>query len=427
MKDSGVEWIGEIPTHWEMKKVKAFLRERSEKNHADEEVLSLYRDFGVIPKHSRSDNHNVTSQDTSSYKFVKKDNVVINKMKAWQGSLAVSKYQGIISPAYYIYEIKNTAEIVPEFLHYSLRNPLYIQVYKRLSAGLRVGQWDLNKSEFNSLLYPIPSPEVQLKIVNFLNEKIVFIDQIIEETQQSIEEIKKYKQALITETVTKGLDKNVEMKDSRIEWVEEIPEGWDLLKLKYIANINGRIGYRGYTTNDIVDKGEGAISLSPSNIIDSKLNLESATYISWDKYEESPEIKVINNDIIFCKTGSGYGKCGIFTNVEFPSTINPQLVIIRMRQGNPSYLNYFLNSTIAQYQVETIVGGSTMPTISQEKLLSMNIIWPDLNSQNEIVDYLDEQFYKLHLLIKEKEVMITELESYKKSLICEYVTGKKEV
>lgn len=144
MKDSGIEWIGMIPKHWTIKKVKYFLSESSVKNYPNEMVLSLYRDYGVIPKDSRTDNHNVTSSDTSSYKLIEKNDVVINKMKAWQGSLGVSSFKGIISPAYYVYKIIDS-DIYSNFLHYALRNNLYLDEYRRISSGIRIGQWDLEK------------------------------------------------------------------------------------------------------------------------------------------------------------------------------------------------------------------------------------------------------------------------------------------
>lgn len=202
MKDSGIEWIGEIPSDWIIKKTRYFLMETSIKNHPDEEVLSLYRDYGVVPKNSRDDNHNVTSANTSNYKFVRKNDVVINKMKAWQGSIAISEYKGIVSPAYYTFEVTDK-EIEFKFLHYALRNNLYLDEYMRLSAGLRVGQWDLNKNEFKNILYPFPnSISEQLQIVSYLDEQTSRIDKLIEDKTKVIEELEDYKKSLIYEYVT---------------------------------------------------------------------------------------------------------------------------------------------------------------------------------------------------------------------------------
>lgn len=202
MKDSGLEWVGKVPKDWELKKVRYFLKETSVKNHPDEEVLSLYRDYGVIPKDSRDDNHNVTSTNTSGYKLVNVNNVVINKMKAWQGSIAVSKYRGIVSPAYFIYEVVDNS-IDFKFLHYVLRNNIYLDEYMRISAGLRIGQWDLNKNEFKNLLYPFPNNIVeQQKIVSYLEKQTSRIDKLIEDKTNFIEELESYKKSIIYEYVT---------------------------------------------------------------------------------------------------------------------------------------------------------------------------------------------------------------------------------
>lgn len=202
MKDSGIEWIGMIPKHWTIKKVKYFLSESSVKNYPNEMVLSLYRDYGVIPKDSRTDNHNVTSSDTSSYKLIEKNDVVINKMKAWQGSLGVSSFKGIISPAYYVYKIIDS-DIYSNFLHYALRNNLYLDEYRRISSGIRIGQWDLEKKEFEKLLYPFPnSTSEQQQIVQYLDNKTSAIDNIIADKTKIIEELENYKKSLIYEYVT---------------------------------------------------------------------------------------------------------------------------------------------------------------------------------------------------------------------------------
>ena len=154
MKSSEIEWIGEIPNHWEIDKIKYHLRRNEPRNPGNTIVLSVYREYGVIPKDSRDDNHNVTSEDTSKYKFVKKGNLVINKMKAWQGSLAVSEYEGIVSPAYFIYDFTDD-RLDKKYFHYLIRG-CYKDEFRRLSGGIREGQWDLSPNEFEKTLILIP-------------------------------------------------------------------------------------------------------------------------------------------------------------------------------------------------------------------------------------------------------------------------------
>lgn len=202
MKDSGIEWIKKVPKSWGIKKTRFFLKEVSEKNYPNEEILSLYRDYGVIPKNSRDDNHNVTSLDTSGYKLVNHNQLVINKMKAWQGSMAISEIRGIISPAYYVYEVLDK-QIYTKFLHYALRNNAYLDEYRRISAGLRIGQWDLNKDLFKNVKIAFPSTmDEQRQIVDFLEEKIKWIDNIVIEKEQLLIQFEQLKQSLIYEYVT---------------------------------------------------------------------------------------------------------------------------------------------------------------------------------------------------------------------------------
>ena len=201
MKDSGIEWIGQIPEDWKAATLKHYITWKSKKGCPDETVLSLYRDYGVIPKDSRDDNHNVTSIDTSDYKVVDVGDFVINKMKAWQGSMAISKYRGIISPAYHICTV-NSTNIDLMYFHYLLRNKSYLPEYTRLSTGMRVGQWDLSFDDFKNIPFIIPPMNEQIEIVGYLDNKCSEIDKLITKKEQLIKELETYKKSLIYEYVT---------------------------------------------------------------------------------------------------------------------------------------------------------------------------------------------------------------------------------
>ena len=201
MKDSGIEWIGDIPEEWETAKVKFSIRWKSVKGQPDATVLSLYRDYGVIPKDSRDDNHNVTSLDTSGYKVVSIGDFVINKMKAWQGSMAVSEYDGIVSPAYHVCEIVNP-NLNKKYFHHLMRNHLYLPEYARLSTGMRIGQWDLGYDDFKNLPFIIPPREEQDEIVSFIENGLAKYDELIEKKTALLEEMETYKKSVIYEYVT---------------------------------------------------------------------------------------------------------------------------------------------------------------------------------------------------------------------------------
>ena len=213
------------------------------------------------------------------------------------------------------------------------------------------------------------------------------------------------------------------MKESGIDWIGQIPEEWEVSKLEHYVDIFGRIGFRGYTTNDIVNEGEGAISYSPSNIIDYSVIDNNNTYISWSKYDESPEIQIKTGDVLYVKTGSSYGKTGIVNKLSNKATINPQLVVLKPKKNTDSRLiNYFLNSSVGKEQSELIVGGSTIPTITQESIKKM--IFPKISfeEQQKIADFLDKKTAQLDKVKSLLEEQIQKLRGYRASLIYETVT-----
>ena len=201
MKDSGAGWMPFVPAHWLVEKIKYHLRIRGQKNMGDRQVLSLYRDYGVIPKDSRDDNHNVTSEDTSTYRFVRVGDFVVNKMKALQGSVAVSQYEGIVSPAYYVYEFTDNL-FNKRYFHYLLRNKTYTTEFMRLSGGIRVGQWDLPAEAFENTVVLIPPADEQKEITDYLDNKCAQIEELISAKQSQIEALESYKKSLIYEFVT---------------------------------------------------------------------------------------------------------------------------------------------------------------------------------------------------------------------------------
>ena len=201
MKESGIPWIPMIPAHWDIEKFRYKLNTRRVSGYSDKQVLSVYREFGVIPKDSRDDNHNVTSADTSKYKYVRPNDFVINKMKAWQGSMGISEHEGIVSPAYFVYEFADNS-FIPRYFHYFMRNAYNIPEYRRLSGGVRDGQWDLSPYDLGNMPVIIPPIEEQKAISAFLDQKLEAIESAIASKQDQIEKLKAYKASLIYEYVT---------------------------------------------------------------------------------------------------------------------------------------------------------------------------------------------------------------------------------
>ena len=423
-KNSGIPWIGEIPNDWEVCFTKQLMRNKSIKGFPDEQVLSLYRDYGVVPKDSRDDNHNVTSEDTATYKLVEVGDFVINKMKAWQGSMAISAYRGIISPAYYICRFTNES-VNRRYIHYLLRNETYKTEYRRLSTGLRVGQWDLNIDDFLHIPAILPPLPTQQRIADFLDRKCAEIDELAALQQTMIAKLKRYKQSVITEAVTKGLDPDVPMKDSGVEWIGEIPEGWEVKKVKNVTTAINK--GNGITKEEVF--ADGDTPCVRYGEIYSKYDNSFVTCISKTKKDVLSTLHYFGNGDILC-AGTGelveeIGKSIVYLG-ENKCLAGGDIIVLSHNQ-NPLFLNFALNSRYAQAQKSCSKAKLKVVHISAYDIGSVLIAFPPLSEQRAIADYLDKKCAEIDELIAIKQQKIEALKEYKKSVIFEYVTGKKEI
>ena len=411
MKPSGIEWIGMIPQHWEVDKIKYHLKRNEPKNPGGVQVLSVYREYGVIPKDSRDDNHNVTSQDTSKYKYVRPGDLVINKMKAWQGSLAVSEYEGIVSPAYFIYNFTDN-KFNKKYFHFLIRS-CYKDEFRRISGGIREGQWDLPADGFANELVLLPPIEEQNAIVALIDSKCLEIDTLVNEIQSQIETLEQYKRSLITETVTKGLNSNIETKDSGIEWVGNIPQHWEVMPNKYVMHKIKHI--------NPVYRGENILSLTMNGVIVRDLDAGGKMPTSFDGYQ-----KLYKGNLLMCL---------------FDIDVTPRCIGLIKNDGvsSPAYSQFVLhNNAVAEYfyyyylmvdfTKELLhMAKNLRHSLTEDQLGAISVPVPPIDEQQAIAKFLDEKCTEIDGVIAEKKNQIETLDSYKKSLIYEYVTGKKQV
>lgn len=418
-KDSGIAWIGEIPEHWEICSIKQIMKNKSIKGFPNETVLSLYRDFGVIPKDSRDDNHNVTSEDTSNYKLVENGDFVINKMKAWQGSMAISDFKGIISPAYYICKIFNP-KVVRKYIHYLLRDESYKAEYMRLSTGMRIGQWDLNIDDFLQINTILPSLSEQQSIATYLDQKCSEIDELITLQEEMITKLQSYKQSVITETVTKGLDKNIPLKDSGIEWIGEIPEHWNFRRIKTFSSVKRGASPRPIDDPKYFDDNGEFAWVRIADVSASDKYLEATTQ-KLSELGSSLSVKRYPGDIFISIAGT-VGK-PIISNIK--CCIHDGFVYFPNMEGiNVEYLYYIFLSG------QPYLGLGKMGTqlnLNTETIGNIYIPSPNIVEQTKIVCFLCQKCSEIDALISIKQQKIEKLKDYKKSLIFECVTGKRKV
>lgn len=416
MKDSGLEWIGDVPNDWFIDKFKYHLRRNEPRNPGDMAVLSLYRELGVIPKDSRDDNHNVTSEDTSKYKYVKPGDFVINKMKAWQGSVAVSDYEGIVSPAYFVYNFTDSV-YVKKYFHYLMRS-CYKDEFMRLSGGIRVGQWDLSSDALNDVKVLIPPLPEQHRIATFLDQKCAEIDALSADIQTQIDTLEQYKRSVITEAVTRGLDKDVEMKDSGIAWCPRIPAQWNYTNPKGLFSLR----------DDRAFPGDKQLTASQEYGIifqDEYMKLTGNKVVTVEK--DFSILKHVEPDDFVISMRSFQGGLEYSNKKGCISSAYVMLIPNKKYVYAPFYRWFFKSSkyiNAIQSTSNLVRDGQAM---RYANFVQVPLFIIPLEDQKQIAEYLNEKISDIDTVLKDKKDQLSVLADYKKSLIFEYVTGKKEV
>lgn len=423
-KDSGVEWLGEIPEHWSLGRLGAILNPVSSKNHPEETLLSITREEGVIVRdlENEGDNHNYIPDDLSGYKLLKEGQFGMNKMKAWQGSYGVSKYTGIVSPAYYTFEF--TKDINPHFFHIAIRSKLYVSFFGKASDGVRIGQWDLSKDRMKRIPLAIPPLQEQTAIANFLDDKTEKIDQAIRIKEQQIALLKERKQILIHKAVTRGLDDSVPLKDSGVEClpagkagIGEIPEHWEVSRLGLMLTP--------YSVKNVPDNTLLSITRELGVIVRDLDDLEGNHNFIPDDLSGYKLLE--KGDFGMNKMKAWQGSYGVsnHTGIVSPayftfkivSTINPDFFHVAIR--TKTYVSLFGQASdgvrIGQWD------------LSKERMKQIPFIIPSLKEQEEIVSFVEAASAKIETAISLKQQEIAKLQEYKRSLINCVVTGKVKI
>ena len=428
-KKSGHPLIGLVPEHWGIIPNGAFFQVKSIKNNKDEQNLSVYRDYGVIPRDSRDDNHNRVSEDISNYKLVEVGDFVLNKMKCWMGSLGVSDYRGIVSPSYTVCE--PIREIHRKYFHYLLRSRDYIKIYESLSYGVRIGQWELRFHDFKQIKSLYPPLFEQKQISNYLDRKTQQIDYLIEKTERKIELLEEQRSSLINQCVTKGLDPNVEMKDSGVEWIGEIPKGWKIIPIKRLLQ-KGR---------DSIRTGPFGSELKSTDFVESGIKVynqrtvydddyySGEIFITEDKYQSLINFKVLPGDLLITTRGT-VGRVSIVPDGIEQGVIHPCLIKFRINNQimDSSYLVRYINqSTLFITNVLFESNSTTIEVIYSETLKGVRVPIPSLSEQKQISDYLDKETSKIDQEVDTETKRIELLKEYRQSLISNVVTGKIDV
>lgn len=426
MKDSGVAWIGEIPKEWELKSIRHLLIERNEKNKAlsVKTILSLSAKEGVTLYNSENHSGNKPREDLSDYKIVREHDIVVNSMNILSGSVGLSDYEGVVSPVYYIYYPRYEDNI--EYMHYIFQCFEFQRSLRGLGNGILIKETE--SGSLNTIRMRIPSKKLALqelpycnreeqdRIVMALNSIIKKVDSLITNQQKQIEKLKAYKQSLITETVTKGLNPDVPMKDSGVEWIGEITEDFSVQNIRSLFTIKKDIiGHEPDTVLSITRSGIKIKDISENNgqMADSYANYQIVNIGDFAM-----------NHMDLLTGGIGISQYNGVTSPDY------RVFNLKDNKMNPRYFlyifeTYYRNKIFYAFgQGAANLGRWRLPA---KNFYSIYIPVAPIEEQQAIVSYLDQKCTQIDNLIAIKQKKIEKLQQYKKSLIYEYVTGKKEI
>lgn len=412
MKDSSISSFGAIPKAWELVKLKTILTLRSERNTGGRELLSVYLDRGVI---SYADSTGMQvhkpSQDLSNYQNVYVGDFVLNNQQAWGGSVGVSKYDGIISPAYFVYRLSGGCN--PRYMDYLLRDACMYQQYETASRGVGTIQRNLYAPWLLNCFTILPPLSDQCAIAAFLDSKCAEIDALVADIQSQIDTLEQYKRSVITEAVTKGLNLDAEIRDSGIQWIGIMPAHWKCIRGKYVLRYVQRP----------VQGDDGVITCFRDGEVTLRCNRREDGFTMADKEIGYQGIDV--GDLVVHGMDGFAGAIGIS---DSRGKASPVLNVLETTQ-NKRYIMYFLRSMAYSNVFLALATGIRVRScdLRWNKLSELFYPIPPLDEQGAIVAYIDDVVQKTNAVIADKMAQLETLEKYKKSLIFEYVTGKKEV
>ena len=411
-KDSRVKWLGEIPSHWEMRKAKFLWKESfAVSETGKEELLSVSQYDGVLPAKTDS-----RSESLKGYKKVYENDLVINIMLAWLGGLGVSKFEGLVSPAYCTYKLIHDSN--PRFLHYLYKTPLYLAEFARHSTGVVPSRWRMYTDDFGQVLTLLPPTNEQEAIANYLDAATSKLDAAIAQQQKMIDLLNERKQIIINNAVTKGLNSNVQMKPSGIDWIGDIPEHWKMIALKYLGTTNKTLvntqnhpqAYYYEYSMPAYDEGKCPKSVLGSDIDSTKISLAQPT-------------------LLINKLNAHKRRIWFVDRPMENSVASTEFVPIIVTKANPFFIELILKSDKTTTYLMNNSNGATnsQKRVSTDVIMGIKIPIPSDDEQIEIVDYVNSIITPLNMAIDNCIKKIAYLQERKQIIINDVVTGKVKV
>ena len=415
-KNSGFEWIGEIPTSWELYKGKYMFTQRNLRGNTIElQLLSPTQKYGVVPQSVYEDRSGMNAvklnenANLSALKTIHKGDFCIS-LRSFQGGFEYSEYEGVVSPAYQVFY--PVVKVARGYYKYLFKDSGFIEKMNSYTMTLRDGK-NIAFADFGNTYIPCPPVDEQQRIADFLDAKCAEIDALTADIQTQIDTLEQYKRSVITETVTKGLNPNAEMKDSGVQWIGNMPAHWDAIRGKYILRYMQKP----------VREDDGVITCFRDGEVTLRSNRREDGFTMSDKEIGYQGIDV--GDLVVHGMDGFAGSIGIS---DSRGKASPVLNVLETDQ-NKRYIMYYLRSMAYSDVFLALATGIRVRScdLRWNKLAELSYPVPPLNEQIAIVKHIDSVLSKADAVIADKKAQLATLDEYKKSLIFEYVTGKKEV
>ena len=415
MKESGIAWVGPMPIEWNIKRGKFTLRLLNRPIEETDEVITCFRDGEVTLRKNRREDGFTVSLKEIGYQGIEPGDLVIHGMDGFAGSIGISDSRGKASPVLVVCD----SEENKKYIMYYLRSMAYNDVFTALATGIRVRSCDLRWNKIAELPYILPPVMEQIKIIQAIDDSTAKVDALIANVQAQIEKLKDYKKSLITEVITLGLNSNVSLKESCIENQQSVPEHWAFLRGRYVAPVNKSVKFPG---------AEEYITYAPMECVRNDSFTPKSIQV---KNLSSGLSSFSEGDVLLAKITPCFenGNVAIAENlINGVGAGSSELIAFTPREINARFFMYYLqNHYFVESGKATIRGIGGLRRITSLFVDNIALYAPDVYEQEEIVAFLDDKCAKIEQLITIKQKKIEYLEQYKKSLIYEYVTGKKEV
>ncbi|MFD2608738.1 hypothetical protein ACFSR9_04695 [Deinococcus taklimakanensis] len=415
MKDSGVPWLGQVPEHWEVRSLGSLTKARSERNRPDLPLLSVVREKGVIlrDRESKGENHNFIPDDLSNYKVVREGDLVVNKMKAWQGSMGLAPVDGIVSPAYFVFDFDIQNRKYGQAL---LRSSTYVGFFAQASDGVRIGQWDLSIDGMKRIPVVIPKPDEQAAIVRFLEHADRRIRKAIAAKQKLIKLLQEQKQVIIHQAVTRGLDPNVKLKPSGVEWLGDVPEGWEVKRAKYLFREIDRRSVAGDEEMLSVSHITGVTPRSEKNV---------TMFLS----ETNIGQKICQpGDVAINILWAWMGALGVS---KHHGIVSPAYGIYRQRVESfvSEYLDNLLRDPmyVVEYGNRSKGVTASRARMYTDDFFNISFLRPPIDEQRAIGMHIAKETERSSVAASQAQQEISLLREYRTRLIADVVTGKLDV